>query len=65
MCLVGSIELVIESWLESSGERTAPSLPEMMDEAARFFVPALLAVEAMPQAVEDAPRAAAPRRTRT
>jgi hypothetical protein len=65
MCLVGSIDMVIESWLESAGEPTGPSLAEMMDQAARFFVPALLAAEAPQQGPEDAPRAAAPRRTRT
>ena len=42
MCLVGSIDLVIESWLQSFDERTVRSLPEMLDEAAHFFVPALL-----------------------
>ena len=46
MCLVGSMDMVIENWLETSGERNRPSLPEMMDEAARFFLPALLAAEA-------------------
>ena len=46
MCLIGSMDMVIENWLQTSAERNAPSLPEMMDEAARFFVPALLAVEA-------------------
>ena len=45
MCLVGSMEMVIESWLQTAGERNRTSLPEMMDEAARFFVPALLAAE--------------------
>jgi AcrR family transcriptional regulator len=42
MCLVGSMDMVIESWLQSSGEGARRSLPEMMDEAARFFLPALL-----------------------
>jgi AcrR family transcriptional regulator len=46
MCLVGSMDMVIENWLETSGERNRPSLPDMMDEAARFFLPALLAAEA-------------------
>jgi AcrR family transcriptional regulator len=45
MCLVGSMDMVIENWLQTSGERSRPSLPEMLDEAARFFVPALLAVK--------------------
>ena len=65
MCLVGSIDMVIESWLETSGEPTGPSLPEMMDEAARFFVPALLAVEDTRQVAEDASRADSTWRTRT
>ena len=47
MCLVGSMEMVIESWLQSSAEPTGPSLSEMMDEAARFFVPALLETNAV------------------
>ena len=47
--------------------RTEDMIPvaEMMDEAARFFVPALLAVEATRQAQEDLPRADLTRRTRT
>ena len=45
MCLVGSVDMVIESWLHTEGERTGPSLLEMMDQAARFILPALLAVE--------------------
>jgi hypothetical protein len=47
MCLVGSMEMVIESWLQNSAEPTGPSLSEMMDEAARFFVPALLETNAV------------------
>jgi TetR/AcrR family fatty acid metabolism transcriptional regulator len=65
MCLVGSIDMVIESWLETSGEPGGPSLFEMMDEAARFFVPALLAVKATRRVAEDASRADSTRRTRT
>jgi len=42
MCLVGSIEMVIESWLHTLGKQGRPALPEMMDEASRFFLPALL-----------------------
>ncbi len=42
MCLVGSIDMVVETWLQTSGEAAGASLPEMMDEAAAFFVPALL-----------------------
>lgn len=64
MCLVGSIDMVIERWLESSGERSGPSLAEMMDEAARFFVPALLAVDETRRAEEDAAGARPTRRTR-
>jgi hypothetical protein len=37
----------------------------MMDEAARFFAPALLAVKATRQMAEDASRADSTRRTRT
>ena len=47
MCLVGSMDMVIESWLQSPDEPTGPSLSEMMDEAARFFVPALLETNAV------------------
>jgi AcrR family transcriptional regulator len=64
-CLVGSIDLVIESWLENSGEPTGPPLGEMMDEAARFFLPALLAVEATAKPEEEAIRDVPPRRTKT
>jgi AcrR family transcriptional regulator len=42
MCLVGSMEMVIESWLQRLDEGTGPSLHEMMEEAAHFFVPALV-----------------------
>jgi hypothetical protein len=56
MCLVGSLEMVIESWLQTSGERNGVSLPEMMDEAARFFVPALLAAGAEQQTAAGASR---------
>ncbi|MFQ5417336.1 MAG: TetR/AcrR family transcriptional regulator [Myxococcota bacterium] len=43
MCLVGSMEMVIESWLQTLDEEAGPSLHEMMEEAAHFFVPALVA----------------------
>jgi len=43
MCLVGSIDMVIESWLRTADEPAGPSLAEMMDQAARFFLPSLLA----------------------
>jgi AcrR family transcriptional regulator len=43
MCLVGSIDMVIESWLRTAGQPAGPSLAEMMDAAARFFLPSLLA----------------------
>jgi AcrR family transcriptional regulator len=46
MCLVGSIEMVIECWLQASGKQAGLSLPEMMEEAARFFLPALLPARA-------------------
>jgi TetR/AcrR family fatty acid metabolism transcriptional regulator len=42
MCLVGSIEMVIESWLRTANDPTGPALAEMMDQAARFFLPSLL-----------------------
>jgi AcrR family transcriptional regulator len=42
MCLIGSVDMVIERWLQASGAEEDPSLAEMMDEAARFFLPALL-----------------------
>jgi AcrR family transcriptional regulator len=58
MCLIGSMDMVIESWLQSAGEGTRPSLPEMMDEAARFFVPALLTAKAGQPTAEGASRAA-------
>jgi AcrR family transcriptional regulator len=61
MCLVGSLDMVIESWLETCGERSRPSLPEMMDEAARFFLPALLAAEPGRQAAEGGSRAGSKR----
>jgi AcrR family transcriptional regulator len=65
MCLVGSIDMVIESWLENSGEPARPPLGEMMDAAARFFLPALLAVETTRQPAEKALREVPTRRTRT
>lgn len=43
MCLVGSVDMVIESWLRTVGEPAGPSLAEMMDQAALFFLPSLLA----------------------
>lgn len=43
MCLVGSIDMVIESWLRTADDPAGPSLAEMMDQAARFFLPSLLA----------------------
>jgi AcrR family transcriptional regulator len=46
MCLVGSMEMVIESWLQTLDEETGPSLHEMMEEAAHFFVPALVVTRA-------------------
>jgi TetR/AcrR family fatty acid metabolism transcriptional regulator len=54
MCLVGSMDMVIENWLHSFGERSRPSLPEMMDEAARFFLPALLAAPPGEEAAQGA-----------
>ena len=42
MCLVGSMEMVIESWLQALDAGSGPSLHEMMEEAAHFFVPALV-----------------------
>lgn len=47
MCLVGSIEMVIENWLQTSGKSVRPSLPKMMEEATRFFLPALLPAAAL------------------
>lgn len=46
MCLVGSIEMVIESWLQSDGAAKRPSLASMIEEAAGFFLPALLTAKA-------------------
>jgi TetR/AcrR family fatty acid metabolism transcriptional regulator len=43
MCLVGSIDMVIESWLRTADEPAGPALAEMMDQAALFFLPSLLA----------------------
>jgi len=63
MCLVGSIEMVIECWLQASGKESGLSLPVMMEEAARFFLPALLPARAgarIPVASRRAP--SAPRR---
>ncbi len=64
MCLVGSIDMVIESWLQTSGEQKGPSLLDMMDEAARFFVPALLPVKTRGRTAEWTARAS-PRKRRT
>jgi AcrR family transcriptional regulator len=43
MCLVGSIDMVIENWLRTADDPARPALAEMMDQAARFFLPSLLA----------------------
>jgi hypothetical protein len=51
--------MVIESWLQSSDEPNRPSLPEMMNEAARFFVPALLETNAVRPREGGSSRAAA------
>jgi AcrR family transcriptional regulator len=59
MCLIGSMDMVIESWLQSSDEPNRPSLPEMMNEAARFFVPALLETNAVRPREGGSSRAAA------
>jgi hypothetical protein len=45
MCLVGSMEMVIESWLQTLEEANGPSLHKMMEEAAHFFVPALVVAQ--------------------
>jgi len=49
LCLVGAIDRVIESWLHASEAGAGPSLPELMEEAAGFFVAALLTDESGPQ----------------
>jgi AcrR family transcriptional regulator len=49
LCLVGAIDRVIEGWLHASDAGAGPSLPEMMEEAAGFFVAALLTDESGPQ----------------
>ena len=54
MCLVGSIDMVIESWLRTADEPAGPALAEMMDQAARFFLPSLLAPESGREAAADA-----------
>ncbi len=55
MCLVGAMEMVIESWLRELEAGSAPSLHEMMEEAAHFFVPALVAPQDETLAVGEAP----------
>jgi len=52
MCLVGSMEMVIERWLQTLEAGSGPPLHEMMEEAARFFVPALVVAQAGAPAAE-------------
>lgn len=64
MCLVGSIEMVIESWLQTSGKRARPSLRAMMEEAGRFFLPALLPAKAQRRTARKSSARAGPTRRR-
>ncbi len=45
MCLIGSMDMVIESWLQTSAEQPEQSLTQMMNEAASFVVAALRPVK--------------------
>jgi len=42
LCLIGSMDMVIERWLEHSDDPNEPSLSAHMNDVAHFFVAALL-----------------------
>jgi AcrR family transcriptional regulator len=65
ICLIGSMDMIIESWLHGSAEEGGSSLREMMDEAARFVVAALRPLEPERRRTESASRTVARAKGRT